>query len=360
MKFTLPKWYDLHVHFRQGDVIKDYIQAHLDMGCCGALAMPNTKPPIAAVMGENSDTSWTIESYLKMLKSNGGNNFDDIIVPLYLTNDTTPDTIKEGADSGFLRSCKYYPPHGTTNADFGAAISTYMNNGVFNAMEAYNIILNIHGEEHGLNSQDYFDKDSNAEDIFYKKYMPQIIEKFPNLKIVCEHITTKTAVEFVQSAGNNIAATITPQHLMFTVGDLLKGFNYQLYCLPLVKFEEDRLSLLAAATNVKNTKFFAGTDSAPHSTKLTECGCAAGCFTGLVAPQLYAQAFDLNENNFEAFKQFLCINGPQFYGLQISSKTFVLEKKSSTPVNLKTDLYDVVSLPNGMGIKTLDWTLHSS
>ena len=162
MKFTLPKWYDLHVHFRQGDVIKDYIKAHLDMGCCGVLAMPNTKPPISSITGENTENSWTIESYLDLLRSNGGYAFEDIIIPLYLTPTTTPDLITKGAKSGLLRSCKYYPPHGTTNADFGAAISTYMENGVFKTMEDNNIVLNIHGEEHGLAASDYFDKESNA------------------------------------------------------------------------------------------------------------------------------------------------------------------------------------------------------
>ena len=360
MKYTLPKWYDLHVHFRQGDVIKDYIKAHIDMGCCGALAMPNTKPPISSVMGNNTDISWTIESYLNTLKSNGGEAFDDIIIPLYLTKETTADMIAEGAKSGLLRACKYYPPHGTTNADFGASLSTYMDNGVFKAMEDNNVVLNIHGEEHGLDAQKYFDKDSNAEDIFYTKWMPKLTKKFPKLKIVCEHITTKTAVDFVKKSSNLVVATITPQHLLFTVGDLVKGFNYQLYCLPLVKFEEDRQALLSAVVSKNNAKFFAGTDSAPHAQKVTECGCAAGCFTGLVAPQLYAQAFNLNDNNLDAFKQFLCTNGPDFYNLPISPETFVLEKKPSKAENLQTETGEILSLPNGMGIEMLEWTLHCS
>lgn len=360
MKYTLPKWYDLHVHFRQDDVVRDYIKAHIDMGCCGALAMPNTKPPISRVTGQNTKEFWAIEEYLNTLRSHGGDQFDDIIVPLYLTHETTPEMIKKGAESGFLRACKYYPPHGTTNADFGTAISNYIENGVFKAMEENNIVLNIHGEEHGLDAKRYFDKDSNAEDIFYKKYMPIVVEKFPNLKIVCEHITTKTAVNFVQNANDNVAATITPQHLLFTVGNLVKGLKYQLYCLPLVKFEEDRKALLAAATDKNNSKFFAGTDSAPHAKKVTECGCAAGCFTGLIAPQLYAQAFDLNDDNIDAFKQFLCTNGPNFYGLPVSTETFILEKTQSVAPNLKTDTSEIISLANGMEMDALDWTLHLS
>jgi dihydroorotase len=357
MKFTLPKWYDLHVHFRQGEPMADYIKAHLDMGVCGVLTMPNTKPPVARVSGKNTDGYWTIEEYLNALKQAGGNAFQDIIIPLYLTKDTTPEMIIEGAKSGFLRSCKYYPPHGTTNSEFGAALSSYIENGVFAAIEKTGIILNIHGEEHGLSGEEYFGENSNAEDYFYTHHMPKLIKKFPNLKIVCEHITTKTAVDFVKNSHSNIVATITPQHLLYTVSDLLQGLKYHLYCLPLVKFEKDRSALLEAATSASNSKFFAGTDSAPHTTKATECGCAAGCFTGLIAPQLYAQAFDLNESNFEAFKNFLCLNGPYFYGLTEAQETFTLEKKENAIKPLQTSEGTTIPLNIGLGDNTLPWTL---
>lgn len=357
MKFTLPKWYDLHVHFRQGTPVKNYIKAHLDMGCMGALIMPNTKPPISHVSGSNTEEYWTIESYLEALNAAGSNQFTDMIVPLYLTKNTTSKMIIEGAKSSLLRAAKYYPPHGTTNADFGAPLETYMGNGVFEAMEQEGITLNIHGEEHGLNGEDYFGENSNAEDFFYSNRMPTLIQKFPKLKIVCEHITTKTAADFVAQSDENIVATITPQHLLYTVADLLQSLKYHLYCLPLVKFEKDKQALLNAATSENNTKFFAGTDSAPHATKVTECGCAAGCFTGGVAPQLYAQAFDLNENNFESFKNFLCLNGTKFYNLPETTETFTLEKTESTISDLKTDEGTVTPLPLGLGQKTLPWTL---
>lgn len=359
MRFELPQWYDLHVHFRQGEPMADYIKAHLDMGVCGVLAMPNTKPPVARVSGKNTETYWTIENYLQDLKAAGGDQFQDIIVPLYLTKDTTAADIIEGAKTGLLRSCKYYPPHGTTNSEFGAALSNYMENGVFAAMEEAGLILNIHGEEHGLTGEDYFGKDSNAEDYFYREHMPRLVEKFPNLKIVCEHITTKTAVNFVSSASDKVVATITPQHLLYTVADLLQGLKYHLYCLPLVKFEEDKQALLDAATS-GHKKFFAGTDSAPHTTKATDCGCAAGCFTGLIAPQLYAQAFDLNDNNFEAFKNFLCLNGPAFYNLEDAKGTFTLEKKDSNISKLKTPEGDITPLNIGLGQDTLPWFIISN
>ena len=321
------------------------------MGCAGVLVMPNTQPPVARVSGENTETYWTIESYLSIIKNAGGDAFGDIIVPLYLTPNTTPEMIIEGAESGLLRAAKYYPPHGTTNSEHGAGLETYMNNGVFEAMSEAGVVLNIHGEEHGLSGEKYFGNESNAEDYFYSKRMPALVEKFSNLKIVCEHITTKTAVDFVSNVNDNVAATITPQHLMFTVADLLQGLKYHLYCLPLVKFEKDRAALLSAAKS-GNAKFFAGTDSAPHTTKCTPCGCAAGCFTGKIAPQLYAMGFDLNESNFEAFKKFLCFNGANFYGLKIPNETFTLEKTPSNP----TVNSDATPLHTGLDI-SLDWTL---
>jgi dihydroorotase len=357
MRFELPKWYDLHVHFRQGAPVADYIKAHLDMGVCGVLAMPNTKPPVARVSGENTENYWTIEGYLNILKQAGGNAFQDIIVPLYLTVETTPEMIKEGTQSGVLRSCKYYPPHGTTNSEFGSALIGYMENGVFAAMEEAGIILNIHGEEHGLSGEEYFGETSNAEDYFYTHHMPELTKKFADLKIVCEHITTKTAADFVKNSSENVVATITPQHLLYTVADLLQGLKYHLYCLPLVKFEKDKQALLNAATAPDNTKFFAGTDSAPHATKATECGCAAGCFTGLIAPQLYAQAFDLNAQNLNTFKNFLCLNGPRFYGLAEAEGTFTLEKKESVITPLQTGKETILPLNVGLGQETLPWTL---
>lgn len=357
MKFTFPKWYDLHAHFRQDEILMATIQSHINMGCAGILAMPNTKPPVTRVTGENTDQFWTIESYKADLENASNGQFLDIIVPLYLTKETTADMILEGTKSGILRSCKYYPPHGTTNSEFGAPIKTYMENGVLSAMEDAGIILNIHGEEHALTGEDYFGKNSNAEDFFYKERVPQIAEKFPNLKIVCEHITTKTAADFVSSADDNVAATITPQHLLYTVADLLQGLKYHLYCLPLVKFDEDRQALLAAATNANNTKFFAGTDSAPHTHKATACGCAAGCFTGDIAPQLYAEAFDLNEKNKDIFERFLCSNGPKFYGLETSKETFTLENKPQEVSNIQIGSHEIVHLTNGLERPTLAWTL---
>jgi len=357
MSFTFPYWYDLHAHFRQDEILTATVKAHIDMGCEGILAMPNTKPPITRVSGANTSDYWTIESYRAMLEAAANGALSTIIVPLYLTKETTPDMIIKGAKSGRLVSCKYYPPHGTTNSEFGAPFDDYLQNGVFEAMSEAGVILNIHGEQHGLSGEDYFGENSNAEDYFYTEKMPRLIEKYPNLKVVCEHITTKTAADFASNAPDTVAATITPQHLLYTVADLLQGLKYHLYCLPLVKFEKDRQALLSAAHHINNNKFFAGTDSAPHTHKATACGCAAGCFTGLIAPQLYAQGFDLNESNRDAFEKFLCRNGANFYNLPISDKKLTLTKQPQKVAPVTAGDQELTLLHTGMGQDALNWSL---
>ena len=364
LSFSLPKWYDLHVHLRQEEFLKPLIAAQIAMGCCGVLAMPNTKPPLAKVLEDGPLPYDSIESYMDRIKEAGGDVLDDLIVPLYLTKDTTPQMIEEGAKSGFLRACKYYPPHGTTGADFGYPFEEFSKNGVFKAMEEAGVVLCVHGEEHGQAAADYFDRNKNAEDFFYRERLPAIVDAFPNLKIVGEHLTTKTAVDFISSGGNQLAGSITPQHLLYTVGDLLKGCRYHLYCLPLLKFEEDRQALRDAVTNSDNSKFFAGTDSAPHTQKATECGCAAGCFTGGIAPQLYAQAFedsgvDLSqEGNQAIFRRFLCENGAKFYDLPASTEHFTLSKTPQSVEKLPIDTDNAVTpLPLGLGQSTLPWSI---
>ncbi len=370
MRLELPKWYDLHAHFRQDALLAPLIQAHLATGCAGILAMPNTKPPVAVVhRSEESSSAWSIEGYLSMLQEAGAHAFSEVLVPLYLTHNTTPAMIEAGAASGLLRACKYYPPHGTTNSEFGAPLDHFLSNGVFEAMAANNVVLCIHGEMHGLQGPDYFDSQSNAEVLFYREQMPRLLDNAPHLKMVCEHITTAEAVSFVKQHGSQVGATVTPQHLMYTVGHLVQGLRYHLYCLPLVKFDADRAALQDAVTSPNNTQFFAGTDSAPHTTKATACGCAAGCYTGNCAPQLYAQALEeagvdlATEQGQTVFQKFLCDNGPAFYGFASSQETFVLEKKVAPLAELETPNGPVVPLPIGLnpqhGTKPtiLDWSI---
>jgi len=333
------------------------------MGCCGVLAMPNTKPPVAKVFKSDDLPYWCMEGYLDLIKASGGDAFDDVIVPLYLTKDTHAAMIEAGAKAGLLRAAKYYPPHGTTGADFGVPMADMLKGDVFAAMADNDVVLCIHGEQHAMRGDQYFESDTNAEDVFYREYMPRLRDAYPDLKIACEHVTTKTAVDFVRRAGDNTAASITPQHLLYTIGDLLMGLKYHLYCLPLLKFGEDRDALRKAAMSADNTQFYAGTDSAAHTVKATDCGCAAGCFTGGIAPQLYIQAFedaglDMSDaQNQAAFERFLCNNGIRFYGLQASDERFVLKKELSNVKKLHTLVGDIVPLPIGLGQEQIEWSI---
>jgi dihydroorotase len=360
MRLELPKWFDLHTHFRQGPAMPAYVKAHLEMGCAGVLAMPNTQPPVARVTGDSSDSCWTIEKYLSDLKAAGADAFQDVIVPLYLTRETTPKMIEDGAQSGLLKACKYYPPHGTTNSEHGLPMSELLDGEVFGAMAENGISLCIHGEQHALSGEDYLAANRNAEAIFYRETMPRVLDSNPNLRVVCEHITTADAAEFVLAAGDRVAATVTPQHLLYTIGHLIQGLKYHLYCLPVVKFDDDRAALRDAVTKAGQRQFFAGTDSAPHTTKAIECGCAAGCFTGGCAPQLYAMAFEAADVDLgdaagrDAFERFLCLNGPDYYDLNPAQETFVLTKEVSESKPLDTPAGPVVPLPAGVGLE-LTW-----
>ena len=362
MRLELPKWFDLHTHFRQGAAVAAYVAAHREMGCAGALAMPNTQPPVSRVTGPAEAEGWSIESYTAELKAAGADAFEQLLVPLYLTRHTTAKMIEEGVRAGLLKVCKYYPPHGTTNSEHGVPMDGLIGGEVLKAMEELGVVLCIHGEQHALSGPDYLDAHHSAESLFYNERMPRLLEAHPRLRIVCEHITTRTAAEFVSAAPEHVGATITPQHLLFTLGHLIQGLKYHLYCLPIVKFQEDRDALRCAVTHVGQRKFFAGTDSAPHTTKATACGCAAGCFTGGCAPQLYAMAFEeagvdlASVGGRDVFERFLCLNGPGFYGFPSSSERFVMEKRPSTTVLLETPTGSVTPLPLGLGME-LTWSI---
>jgi dihydroorotase len=361
-QINLPRWYDLHTHFRQGPAMPSYVSAHLSMGCAGVLAMPNTRPPVSRVTGPPSDSNWSIEHYLSEIRSAGGDRFQDLLVPLYLTRDTTPVMLREGAASGLLRAVKYYPPHGTTNSEHGVPMEDFLNGDLLRALEDQDLVLCVHGEQHALPGEKYFGAKENAESLFYRETMPRLLEANPNLRIVCEHITTAEAARFVANSPANVAATITPQHLLYTVGHLIQGLKYHLYCLPVVKFEEDRDALRSAVNAEGQSKFFAGTDSAPHTTKATECGCAAGCFTGNCAPQLYAMAFEAagadlaTETGRRLLENFLCLNGPAFYRLPAAKERFTLTRKRSESAILETPAGPVTPLPLGMNLE-MDWSL---
>jgi dihydroorotase len=241
---------------------------------------------------------------------------------LYLTGSTSVEEVKKVAEVEHVYAFKLYPAGATTNSDAGFANieAAYP---VFAAMEKLGVLLLIHGEvthaEH-----DIFDR----EKIFIDNQLTQITRQFPDLRIVVEHLTTQEAVQFVESANANVAATITPQHLLYNRNAILAGgIRPHFYCLPILKREHHRLALLKAATS-GNPKFFLGTDSAPHLTTLKEnaCGCA-GCYSAHAAMELYAQAFE-QVGALDKLEGFASFFGADFYGLPRNSKTLTLVKKT--------------------------------
>jgi dihydroorotase len=277
--------------------------------------MPNLKPPVTTV----AQALAYREEILQAIPE--GVNFTPLMT-LYLTTSTTIDEIKIAAECEYIHAFKLYPAGATTNSDSGVADVKKIYP-LFAAMEKYDLPLLIHGEVTDEDC-DIFDR----ERIFIERYLIDIVKNFPALRIVLEHVTTKEAIEFVESASDKIVATITPQHLLFNRNAMLVGgIKPHYYCLPILKRETHRLVLVKAATS-GSPKFFLGTDSAPHLTHLKEnsCGCA-GCYSAFAALELYAEAFE-SANALDKLEGFASFYGADFYGLPRNGETVILEKRS--------------------------------
>jgi dihydroorotase len=247
------------------------------------------------------------------------------LMTLYLTDNTAADEIARVADSDFVHALKYYPAGATTNSDSGVTDLKKVY-GVLEAMQKHGVVLCLHGEvtHHEV---DVFDREAK----FVDTLLQQIVRDFPALKVVVEHITTSEAADFVRAAGDSVAATITPQHLLYNRNAIFTGgIRPHFYCLPILKRETHRQSLIAAATS-GSPKFFLGTDSAPHAkgTKENACGCA-GCFTAHAAMELYAEAFE-EANALDKLDNFASRFGAEFYGLPRNTQTVTLSKTNWTP-----------------------------
>jgi len=313
-KLTLTQPDDWHVHVRNGAVLKTVI-AHTARQFRRAIIMPNLKPPVTTVEHALSYR----EEILNALPPDS--TFQPLMT-LYLTNQTTVADVKHVAESAFVHGFKLYPAGATTHSEAGIStlVTIYP---VLEAMEKYNVPLLIHGE---VTDEvcDIFDREA----LFIERILNGLIQQFPALRIVLEHITTKEAVQFVESATKNIAATITPQHLLYNRNALLVGgIRPHYYCLPVLKRESHRLALVKAATG-GNPKFFLGTDSAPHLTQLKEnpCGCA-GCYSAHAAIELYAEAFE-KADALDKLEGFASFYGADFYQLPRNTKTITLEKQT--------------------------------
>jgi dihydroorotase len=319
---------DWHLHFRDGDILAETVAA--TARCFDrAIVMPNLAPPVR----DAADA----ESYKQRILAArpAGSNFEPLMT-LYLTDRTTVEDINEAAKAG-IKAVKLYPAGATTNSD--AAVTNIDGlTDVFAALEANNMLLLVHGEVTDSHI-DIFDREKE----FIDQRMGPITQKYPTLKIVFEHITTKDAAEFVLAADGNIGATITPQHLMLNRNDLLVGgIRPHNYCLPVLKRNIHQQALRDVVATGSD-KFFLGTDSAPHeqAKKETACGCA-GCYSAWAAIELYTQVFD-ELGALDKLEGFASLHGPKFYDLPENTGTITLVRESWT-------LPESITLPNGRPI----------
>jgi dihydroorotase len=340
-RLTITRPDDWHVHLRDGPALAAVVAATAG-SFARAIVMPNLKPPVTSV-AEAAAYRDRIRAALP------ANSAFEPLMTLYLTDNTSASEIERARASGFVHAVKYYPAGATTNSDAGvtAIERAYP---ALAAMERSGVVLSIHGEVTDPDV-DVFDR----ERAFVDRLLGRIVRDFPALRVVLEHITTAEAAAFVAAAGPTVAATITPQHLLYSRNALfLGGVRPHWYCLPILKRETHRKALVAAATS-GNPKYFLGTDSAPHAkaTKENACGCA-GCYTAPYALALYAEAFEAARalDRLEGFASFF---GADFYRLPRNRDTVTLIREpAGVPATLPFGDTTVVPLRAG---ERLPWRL---
>ena len=313
MRLTLTRPDDWHLHLRDG-VHLAAVAAHTARQFGRAIIMPNLKPPVTTVAAAQAYR----ERILAALPA--GSDFEPLMT-LYLTDNTPPSEIEAAKASGFVHAVKLYPAGATTNSDAGVTDLLGRCADTLATMEQVGLPLLVHGEVTD-GSVDVFDR----EKVFIDQVMTPLLQRYPRLKVVFEHITTKDAAEFVTLAPDNVGATVTAHHLLMNRNALFQGgIRPHHYCLPVLKREVHRAALLAAVTS-GSRKFFLGTDSAPHARHAKEaaCGCA-GMYTALSALELYALAFEA-AGALDKLQGFASEHGPSFYGLPRNTGTVTLEK----------------------------------
>jgi dihydroorotase len=330
---------DWHLHFRDGEMLDETVP---ETARCfkRAIVMPNTVPPITT-----ADMAMAYKERI-IASRPAGNDFEPLMT-LYLTDQTTPEEIAKAKASGVV-AAKLYPAGATTNSS-AAVNSVDALQPVFAAMQAEGMLLLIHGEVTDSHI-DIFDR----EKVFIETHLSRIVSNNPDLKVVLEHITTADAAEFVLNASDNVAATITPQHLLLNRNDLLVGgIRPHNFCLPVLKRNTHQQALRdAVATGTP--KIFLGTDSAPHEKDKKEnaCGCA-GCYSAWSAIELYAQIFE-ELGVLDKLEAFTSHYGPDFYGLPRNTGSITLIKE-------QWKVPEEIQLPNGHPIvpfyagETIDW-----
>jgi dihydroorotase len=309
---TIHRPDDWHIHLRDGSIMQGVVP-YTAAQFARAIVMPNLSPPISTYAAASSYR----ERILAAVPS--GVDFMPLMI-CYLTDGIDPDEIEAGHVAGVFTAAKLYPAHATTGSAHGVTDIAHIKPAL-ERMQAIGMPLLIHGEVTDAHV-DIFDREA----VFIDTILRALVANMPDLKIVFEHITTKDAVDFVMSAGPNIAATITPQHLHINRNAMFTGgIRPHYYCLPVAKREVHRLALRKAAIS-GSPKFFLGTDSAPHAigAKESACGCA-GIFNAPFALEIYLQVFD-EENALDKFEGFASLHGPNFYGLPVNNDTITLTR----------------------------------
>ncbi|WPC06360.1 dihydroorotase [Pseudomonas benzenivorans] len=338
-RLTLLRPDDWHIHLRDGAVLPHTV-ADVARTFARAIIMPNLVPPV-----RNTDEA---EAYRQRILAArpAASRFEPLMV-LYLTDLTSASDVRTAKASGFVHAAKLYPAGATTNSDSGVTSIDK----IFPALEAMaevGLPLLVHGEV-TRSEIDVFDR----EKAFIDEHLRRVVERFPSLKVVFEHITTRDAVQFVEAAPANVGATITAHHLLYNRNHMLVGgIRPHFYCLPILKRNVHQEALLDAATS-GSRKFFLGTDSAPHAKHAKEaaCGCA-GCYTAYAALELYAEAFE-QRNALDKLEGFASLHGPDFYGLPRNRETVTLVREAwSAPASLPFGDQTVIPLRAG---ETLRW-----
>ena len=332
---------DWHIHLRDGAALHRTVNDAARQ-FERVLVMPNLVPPVTSA-------SLALAYRQRILEALDPGLSLDPKMSLYLTDNTTPEMVAEAAESEHIVAFKWYPAGATTNSDSGVT-STEAIEGCLAAMQQHDLILCVHGEVTDADI-DIFDREKT----FIDRTLRKVVQKFPRLRVIFEHITTADAVAFVRDAGERVAATITAHHLLFNRNDMLAGgIRPHYYCLPILKRSLHQEALLEAATS-GDPKFFLGTDSAPHtkSSKESSCGCA-GAYTANAALELYATAFE-SVGALNKLEDFASLFGAQFYGVGLNHDQLTLNRVEHTiPDTLDYTSEPLVPLCAG---ETLGWKL---
>jgi dihydroorotase len=308
---------DWHLHLRDGAQLASVVPFTARQ-FARAVVMPNLKPPVTTVS--------MAEDYRERIRKVVPAHLQfEPLMTLYLTDTTSPQEIRAAQASGFIVGAKLYPAGATTHSDAGVTAIERIYPAL-EAMQACGLVLQVHGEVTD-SDVDVFDR----ERVFIDRVLSKVLAKFPKLRVVFEHVTTREAVQFVMGARQGVAATVTPQHLLLNRNAIFQGgIRPHNYCLPVLKREHDRSALIEAATG-EDTRFFLGTDSAPHArhAKEASCGCA-GIFSAHAAIELYAEAFE-QAGKLEHLQAFAAERGADFYGLPRNTDYITLERAAWTP-----------------------------